>query len=142
MKLDYNVTGAERKSLASAICQELNAPMKYLGMPSAAYEIGGYTIDKTGMVTGGDDRELVEKLSALHGFTAVSVEYDAPPAETKEGRCFEDLEMTEREELGLGQRHGRQHPGVRQAWPARQAVSEAGENVQPEKGRRRHAAGS
>lgn len=54
MKLSYNVTGAERKSLVAAISEELNAPTKYLGAPTFAYEIGDYHIDKAGTLTGPD----------------------------------------------------------------------------------------
>jgi hypothetical protein len=80
MKITFNVKGAERKSLAGAISMELNAPTKYLGMPTAAYEIGGYHIDKNGTVTGEDNSDLVKKLEA-QGFTG-EVEYaDLPPCE-------------------------------------------------------------
>ena len=132
MRIRYNVTGAERKSLVAAISQELNAPVKYLGMPTAAYEVGnpagGYHIDKTGTVTGPDNRDLVADLCGLHDFKAVSEEYDespdidqhhpgryadpsVPPTESMlrhaeawmEGHPeYEDLKLTEREELGLG----------------------------------------
>ena len=110
MKINYNVTGADRKSLVAAISQELNAPSKYLGMPTAAYEVGGYNIDKTGTVTGEDDRELVANLCGLHNFKAVGEEYDSPLAEAEEAPAFEDLNLTEREELGLGQER-RDYPG-------------------------------
>jgi len=128
MKIAYNVTGAERKSLVAAIGQELNAPVKYLGMPTAAYEVGNFHIDKTGIVTGPDNRDLVADLCGLHDFRAVSEEYDdypdidqhhpgryadpnVPPTEAMlkhadawmEGQPeYEDLNLTEREELGLG----------------------------------------
>ena len=106
MKLCYNVTGTERKSLVAAISQELNAPTKYLGAPTFAYEISGYHIDKNGTVTGKDNSELVAALCGLHGFKAVSEEYDEMAAETNEAFAFEDLNLTEREELGLGkERH-------------------------------------
>lgn len=79
MKLSYNVTGAERKSLVAAISQELNAPTKYLGAPTFAYEVGGYRIDKNGTVTGEDSLDLE---AALHiaGFDADgdTREYDEP----------------------------------------------------------------
>jgi len=77
MKITFNVTGAERKSLVGAISQELNAQTKYLGAPTFAYEVGGYHIDKVGTVVGLDDEELVCKLAA-HGF-AGEVEYDNLP---------------------------------------------------------------
>lgn len=102
MKINYNVTGTERKSLVGAISQELNAQTKYLGMPTAAYEVGGYTIDKTGTLTGPDNRDLVADLQGLHSFVPVSEEYDAPLPEAPEAPAFEDLAMTAEEELGLG----------------------------------------
>jgi hypothetical protein len=106
MKINYNVTGTERKSLVVAISQELNAPTKYLGAPTFAYEVGGYQIDKSGTVTGEDNRQLVADLCGLHGFKAVSEEYDEMTTETNEVPAFEDLNLTEREELGLGkERH-------------------------------------
>lgn len=77
MKLSYNVTGAQRKTLVAAVSQELNATAKYLGMPSAAYEIGDYTIDKAGTLIGKDNLDLED---ALHqkGFDAEPREYDEP----------------------------------------------------------------
>ncbi len=83
MKLSYNIAGERRKSLVGAISQELNLPMKYLGAPSFAYEVGDpsragkYHIDKAGMVTGPDSLDLED---ALHrqGFDAGEREYDEP----------------------------------------------------------------
>lgn len=106
MKISYNVTGSERKSLVAAISQELNAPTKYLGAPAFAYEVGGYHIDKNGTVTGKDNHELVADLCGLHSFNAVSEEYDSPTPEiANEESAFEDLNLNEREELGLGKEH-------------------------------------
>jgi hypothetical protein len=102
MKINYNVTGSERKSLVAAISQELNAPTKYLGAPSFAYEVGGYHIDKNGTVTGEDNRELVADLCGLHSFRAVSEEYDTPTTEAEESPAFADLQLIANEELGLG----------------------------------------
>ncbi len=76
MRINFDVTGDRRKSLAGAVSGTLNAPRKYLGMPSAAYQIGGYTLSKTGELTGPDDRELVAALRAAHGFEPVGEEYD------------------------------------------------------------------
>ena len=106
MKLSYNVTGTERKSLVAAISQELNDPTKYLGAPTFAYEIGGYHIDKNGTVTGEDNRELVADLCGLHSFKAIKEEYDAPLPEDGNTSAFTELQLTENEELGLGkERH-------------------------------------
>lgn len=78
MKISYNVTGAQRKSLVGAISEELNAPAKYLGAPTFAYEAGSCRIDKAGTVTGEDRRDLVANLLEIHGFVPVSEEYDEP----------------------------------------------------------------
>lgn len=77
MRIHYHVTGAARKALVIAISQELNAPTQYLGMPTASYEVGGYTIDKFGVVTGPDNLELEDALFQK-GFKAEERDYDEP----------------------------------------------------------------
>ncbi|MEA4824077.1 MAG: virulence protein [Clostridiaceae bacterium] len=62
MKINYNVTGPERKSLVGAISTALDSPAKYLGAPTFAYEIGDYHIDKTGTLTGPDNLDLEDSL--------------------------------------------------------------------------------
>lgn len=109
MKLHYNVTGSERKSLVGKVSTILNAPTQYLGAPTFAYEVGGYHIDKIGTLTGADNLDLED---ALHqaGFDANgdSRQYDEPDTyESGLGGMgatptFEDLRMDGREELGLG----------------------------------------
>jgi hypothetical protein len=109
MKLKYNVTGSERKSMVGAISTTLNSPTKYLGAPTFAYEVGEYRIDKAGTLTGPDNLDLED---ALHqqGFDAdgESRHYDEPDTyESGLGGMgaiptFEDLRMVGREELGLG----------------------------------------
>lgn len=69
MKLKYDVTGTERKSLAGAVSTVLNAPTKYLGAPTFAYEIGSYHIDKTGTLTGPDNLDVEDALHQM-GFDA------------------------------------------------------------------------
>ena len=78
MKINYNITRPKRKSLVGAISLELNAPTIYLGAPTFAYEVGGYHIDKNGMLEGEDNPNLVADLQGLHDFKAITVEYDAP----------------------------------------------------------------
>jgi hypothetical protein len=80
MKLDYNITGQERKLLAGAVSEALNLPVHYLGAPSFDYEIGEYRIGKTGLVTGPDSRELEDALRE-RGFNAEASAYDAPDSE-------------------------------------------------------------
>lgn len=83
MKINYNVTGPKRKALVGAISLELNAPTVYLGAPTFAYEVGGYHIDKNGMLEGEDNHGLVADLQGLHDFKAITEEYDTPLPETE-----------------------------------------------------------
>lgn len=69
MKLKYDVTGNERKSLAGAVSTVLDAPTKYLGAPTFAYEIDDYHIDKNGALTGPDNLDLEDALHQM-GFDA------------------------------------------------------------------------
>lgn len=78
MRINYNVTGTERKALVAAISKELNAPTIYLGAPSFAYEVSEYHIDKNGVITGPDNLDLEADLQGLHGFEAVERDYDEP----------------------------------------------------------------
>ena len=83
MVIKFNVTGAQRKALVSAVCEELKVPVKYLGAPTFAYEVGGYHIDKNGTLQGDDNPGLIADLQGLHGFTAISEVYDTPLPEAK-----------------------------------------------------------
>jgi len=56
-----------RKALAKAIAEILGTKAKYLGMPSAAYEIGEYHLAKDGTLTGPDSLNLMVGL-AERGF--------------------------------------------------------------------------
>ena len=111
MKIFYNVTGSERKSLAAALSQELNTPTEYLGAPSFAYRVGGYRIDKNGVLEGPDKPGLVADLQDLHDFIAASVEYDKPMTyeESLGGlgalEDFDDLQLSESKELEIGRAH-------------------------------------
>lgn len=64
MRMEFNRTGTERKALVSAIGEILNVAPKYMGMPSAAYQIDCFTVTKDGAVEFDDraDSEEVEHL--------------------------------------------------------------------------------
>lgn len=51
MKINYNVTGNERKQLVKLISEITEVPSKYLGVPSCAYQVGPYHIGKDGELT-------------------------------------------------------------------------------------------
>ena len=62
--LDYNVTGTERKRLVKAIAAYTQADAKYLGVPSCAYQVDYFHIDKAGCVSF-DDRADSEEIEGL-----------------------------------------------------------------------------
>lgn len=65
MNINFNVTGEDRKALVKAIAEITGEKPAYLGMPSAAYQIGSYQVSKTGELTweeGTDAEYLIEML--------------------------------------------------------------------------------
>lgn len=67
MQVKFNVTGKERKELVKGIERITNEKSKYLGMPSTAYEVGIFTIDKMGTVLCEDDFALERLVHNLIG---------------------------------------------------------------------------
>ncbi len=88
--LDFNVTGDERKRLVKAIAAHTETEAKYLGVPSCAYRVGGFIIDKTGRVSTEDREAINDLITALaqEGFEALSFDLgadaDAPAEEAVE----------------------------------------------------------
>lgn len=68
MRINYNVTGADRKALVRAMVELLGEPPVYQGAPSFAYAVGSYIVDKDGVVSFPEDtipediRKLVDAL--------------------------------------------------------------------------------
>lgn len=98
MEVKFNVTGSERKRLVTAISEITGTKSKYLGMPSMAFEIGYFTVDKNGTLS--FDRADSEEVKALletltqKGFTAegnqveeVIEESDTEPHGENVGLC-------------------------------------------------------
>lgn len=76
MQINYNVTGNERKALVKVISDTIGEKAKYLGMPSAAFRIGGFTVSKTGVLEyddGTDDADVLEAIREA-GFTCEEAE--------------------------------------------------------------------
>jgi hypothetical protein len=93
MQINYNVTGPKRKALVNAISQELNAPVKYLGAPTFAYEVADYNVNKNGVLSGPDNKELVDDLLRFHDFKAISEEFDAPPPKAEANETEESINL-------------------------------------------------
>lgn len=75
MELNFHVTGPERKRLVTAMAELLHCEVQYLGVPSCAYRVGDFLVEKTGVVRFGDSvddnllRQLTQKLEQ-EGFSA------------------------------------------------------------------------
>ena len=77
MEIKYNIDKSQRKALAQKIGELTGAEVKYLGVPSCAYQIDFFTIDKECVLHFSDrsDSEIVEQvLEGLDkfGYTAES----------------------------------------------------------------------
>lgn len=80
-KYNYSLEGAERKALVSTISEILGEPAVYKKAPSFSYQIGCYSVSKTGVLSCSDEADS-ERLSELvrelegRGYTA---EADSEP---------------------------------------------------------------
>ena len=96
MVINYNVTGAERKRLVAALSNLTGVKAKYLGMPSMAYEVGGFIIDKNGNLelidkVNSEEFERVAGYLAGEGFIA---EEETSATEGKQTADSEDIGLT------------------------------------------------
>lgn len=75
MELNFHVTGSERKRLVTAMAEFLHCEVQYLGVPSCAYRVGDFLVEKTGVIRFEDSvddnllRQLTQKLEQ-EGFSA------------------------------------------------------------------------
>ena len=103
MKIKYNVTGTRRKELVKVIADATGAQARYMGMPTAAYEIDYFTVTKDGELIFDDraDSEEIEHLLeaiAAAGFECEPQENEEP----EDGEVSEANEsMTQSEATGL-----------------------------------------
>jgi hypothetical protein len=96
MVINYNVTGAERKRLVAALSNLTGVKAKYLGMPSMAYEVGGFIIDKNGNLelidkVNSEEFERVAEYLAGEGFIA---EEETSATEGKQTADSDDIGLT------------------------------------------------
>ena len=77
MTINYNLISAERKPLITAISEVLEITAEYLGKKgNYGYQIGEYQIDRNGVLTGPDNRELIEALRNIN-ISPETTDYDA-----------------------------------------------------------------
>ena len=89
MRFEFNRTGAERKVLVQAMGEILEVKPKYLGMPTAAYQVDYFRIDKTGAVEF-DDRADSEEIENLLERLAERGIVAAPAETAQEGGTAEE----------------------------------------------------
>ena len=92
MVLHFNVTGDSRKAMVKAIEKELGVKAKYLGVPSCAYEIGAYRVEKDGTLSFLGDAGIDESAKVIDACVMAT---GVSPAEWDE--------ITEEEERGAEQ---------------------------------------
>lgn len=102
MRIEFNRTGAERKTLVKAISEITGAAAVYKYMPTCAYEIDYFTVTKDGALEF-DDRTDSEKIESLleqlaeRGFTAA----DCGNAENAEKVSEDTVVEPQGESIGL-----------------------------------------
>ena len=100
MKINYNVTGSDRKQLVSIITHETGIKATYKGVPSLAYCIGGITVEKDGTMVWDEntDTATIQKITealAAAGFEGAGDK----PQPAKEPTVQEEKEAAEPVEL-------------------------------------------
>ena len=93
MQVNYNVTGAQRKELVKAISDTTGAKAKYMGMPTAAYEIDYFTVTKEGTLLFDDRADSEEVEQVLEAIAAAGFE-----CEPQDGGDSEVEEVAKTEE--------------------------------------------
>lgn len=91
MRFEFNRTGAERKALVQAMGEILEVKPRYLGMPTAAYEVDYFHIDRTGAVEF-DDRADSEEIENLLERLAERGIVAAPAETAQEGGAVGETE--------------------------------------------------
>ena len=92
----FNVSGDTKKKLVKLISSHLGLQSKYLGVPSCAYRIGGYTVNKDGSLSWDeDDERTAGLLEALKGEGFSATEDD----EVTEEEVLVEEEMEEEVEV-------------------------------------------
>lgn len=80
MEIRYNVTGSERKRLVGIVARTHDCKAKYLGMPSMAYEVDYFTVDRDGTLSFSDKSDSEEVERVLEAIAAAGFECEAHEA--------------------------------------------------------------
>ena len=79
MNIRFNIEKSQRKALAQKIGELTGSEVKYLGVPSCAYEIGFFTLSKDAVLSFADrmDTEVIERV--LDGLEKAGYESEEEP---------------------------------------------------------------
>ena len=79
MNIKFNIEKSQRKALAQKIGELTGSEVKYLGVPSCAYEIGFFTLSKDAVLSFADrmDTEVIERV--LDGLEKAGYESEEEP---------------------------------------------------------------
>ena len=94
MVLHFNVTKEARKAMVKAIETELGIKAKYLGVPSCAYEVGDYRVEKDGTLS--FEKDDIDETSRVVDVCVMATgyspeEWESNKEETEDG---EDIDLT------------------------------------------------
>ena len=79
MSINYNVTGSDRKRLVSIITHVTGEKGTYEGVPTMAYRVGGFTVDKTGILSWDDTVDNGTVLKVYEEIKAAGFEPEEEP---------------------------------------------------------------
>lgn len=99
MELHFNATKESRKAMVETISKELGIKAKYLGVPSCAYQVGGYRIEKDGTLVFEDtgieeSSRVIDACVMATGISPAEWEQNTEPEETAEVTETEESEST------------------------------------------------
>ena len=122
MNINFNVTGSERKRLVSIITHATGEKGTYEGVPTMAYRIGGFTVDKTGGLSWDDTVENGTLLKVYEEIKAAGFEPEEEPdlRNTPEVTQTAEENTEAAEEEGLGGTPCPSRKRYRLTWPLSQ----------------------
>jgi hypothetical protein len=104
MRINYNVTGTQRKELVKVIANTTGAKAEYMKMPTCNYQIDYFTVTKDGALEFDDMADSEEARKVLEAIADAG--FEPEPQETAETEAEEESEEAdetaqEAEETGL-----------------------------------------
>ena len=94
MVLHFNVTKEARKAMVKAIETELGIKAKYLGVPSCAYEVGDYRVEKDGTLS--FEKDDIDEISRVVDACVMATGYSPEEWESnREETAFLSRESTD-----------------------------------------------